>query len=63
MIRIILRLIFCFILVSNLLIMILSFLMNENIYKKYGKQILKGLATFVLFVLALYVTLGLIGIS
>lgn len=63
MIRIILRLIFCFILVANLLIMILSFLMNENIYKKYGKQILKGLATFILFVLALYTTLALIGIS
>lgn len=63
MIRIILRLLFCFVLVANLLIMIFSYLIGENIYKKYGKQILKGIGLFIIFVLALYTTLALIGIS
>lgn len=63
MYRIILRLLFSFILVSNLIIMVMSFLLNENIYKKYGLRILKGVGVFILMVIAFYTTLALIGIS
>jgi len=63
MIRIILRLLLSFILVSNLIIMVMSFLLNENIYKKYGLRILKGVGVFILMVIAFYTTLALIGIS
>ena len=63
MVRIILRLLLSFILVCNLLIVLLSVLMNVNIYKKYGKQILKGFVVFILMVVAFYTTLALIGIS
>lgn len=60
---IILRILLFLILVINLLIMICSVLINENIYKKYGMQILKGIGAFILIVLALYTTLILIGVS
>lgn len=60
---IILRFLLFLILVINLLIIICSFLINENVYKKYGKQILKGVGAFILIVLAFYTTLVLIGIS
>lgn len=63
MYRIILRLLFSFILVSNLIIMVMSFLLNENIYKKYGLRILKGVGVFILMIIAFYTTLALIGIS
>lgn len=41
----------------------MSFLLNENIYKKYGIKILKGVGVFILMVIAFYTTLALIGIS
>jgi len=61
--RIILRLIICFCLVINLLIVLFSFLLNKNIYREYGKQILKGIVAFILMVFAMYATLALIGLS
>lgn len=61
--RIILRLLIVFTLILNIFIMIFSFLLNENIYKKYGKQILKGVALFIFFVLVLYATFAIIGFT
>ena len=63
MVRIILRLVICFCLVINLLIVLFSFLLNKNIYREYGKQILKGIVAFILMVFAMYATLALIGLS
>ena len=63
MARIILRLVICFCLVINLLIVLFSFLLNKNIYREYGKQILKGIVAFILMVFAMYATLALIGLS
>lgn len=60
---IILRFLLFLILVINLLIIICSVLINENVYKKYGMQILKSVGAFILIVLAFYTTLVLIGIS
>ena len=61
--RIILRLLIVFTLILNIFIMIFSFLLNENTYKKYGKQILKGIALFIFFVLVLYTTFAIIGFT
>ena len=63
MARIILRLLIVFTLMINLFIMIFSFLLNENIYKKYGVQILKGIGIFILFVFVLYTTFAIIGLT
>lgn len=63
MARIILRLLIVFTLMINLFIMIFSFLLNENIYKKYGIQILKGIGIFILFVFVLYTTFAIIGLT
>ena len=63
MARIILRFLGVLILLSNLVIIILSYVTNTNIYKKYGTQILKVTGIFILVVIAFYVALGLAGIS
>ena len=62
MFLIVLRLFICVAIVINLLIVILSILLNKNIYKEYGKQILKGICRFILIVLAMYMTFALIGL-
>lgn len=63
MARIVLRLLLALFLVANLVIMILSYLMNVNIYEKYGVQILKFTGLFILVVIAFYIALAVIGIS
>ena len=63
MIRIILRLLIVFTLILNVFIMIFSYLLGENIYKKYGKRILKGIGIFIFFVFVLYATFAIIGFS
>ncbi len=63
MARIVLRLLFVFVLVINLIIIILSYLSGVNIYQKYGKLILSVIGILVLMIIAFYVALGLIGIS
>lgn len=63
MAKIVLRLLGVLILVINLVIIILSYTTNVNIYEKYGVQIMKYTGIFILVVVALYIALGLIGIS
>ena len=63
MVRIILCILAVTILLINLIILILSYLTNVNIYKEYGGLILKIVGIFVLFIIAFYVALGLLGIS
>lgn len=47
----------------NLLIIITSGLLGENIYKKYGKQILKVFCQFLLLLVAIYVAMAISGLS
>ena len=63
MARIILRLLLAFVLLVNLVIIIISYITNVNVYKEYGMQILKVAGVFVLLIIAFYVALGLLGIS
>lgn len=63
MAKIVLRYLGVLILVVNLVIIILSYVTNVNIYEKYGTQILKFFGLFVLLVLAFYIALAIIGVS
>ena len=59
----VLMLLFAFILFVNLCIMAASALTGEDLYKKYGKQMLLVFSGFVLAVAALYIALALIGLE
>ena len=61
--KIVLRYLGVLILVVNLVIIILSYITNVNIYEKYGTQILKFFGLFVLLVLAFYIALAILGVS
>lgn len=47
----------------NLLIIIISGLLGENIYQKYGNQILKVFCQFLLLLIAIYVAMLMSGLS
>ena len=47
----------------NLCIMTLSYIMGQNLYQKYGKQMLIISGSFIFIVAAMYVTLALIGLK
>lgn len=51
-----------FLVISNLIIYFTGSIMNVNLYKKYGKQILNCFWKFLLFVLAVYITFAIGGI-
>ena len=59
----ILMLLLALIIVVNLCIMTGSAVTGENLYQKYGKQILYVTGTFIFFVAALYIALALIGLK
>ena len=61
-IRVLLLLLSLIILV-NLCIIALSGIIGENLYRKYGKQMLIAFAAFVFGVAILYVALALIGLK
>jgi len=59
----ILMLLLALIIVVNLCIMTGSAVTGENLYQKYGKQILYVSGAFIFFVAALYIALALIGLK
>ena len=59
----VLMLLLALIILVNLCIITAGALMGENLYKKYGKQMLYVFGGFVFIVSALYVTLALIGLE
>jgi Na+/melibiose symporter-like transporter len=59
----VLMLLFAFILFVNLCIITISTITNENLYKKYGKQLIYIFGAFVLMVAALYLAVALIGLK
>lgn len=58
----VLLLLLSFIILVNLCIITLCYILGENLYQKYGKQILILFGVFVFLVAALYVALALIGL-
>ena len=63
MITRILLLFLSLIVLVNLCILTCCYLTGENLYQKYGKQMLIVFGVFVLLVAALYVALALIGLK
>ena len=59
----ILLLFLALIVLVNICIITLSYIFQENLYKKYGKQILIGFCSFVFMVAVLYVTIALLGLK
>ena len=59
----VLMLLLALIIVVNLCIMTGSAVTGENLYQKYGKQILYVSGAFIFFVAALYIALALIGLK
>lgn len=59
----ILFLLFSFLVFANLCIVTICYITGENLYAKYGKQMLIVFGSFVLLVVALYVALAFIGLN
>lgn len=59
----VLLLLLSFVILVNLCIISLGYVRGENLYQKYGKQILIGFAIFVLFIAAVYTAVALIGLK
>ncbi len=62
----VIRVLFLFlslIVLVNLCVITLCYITGENLYKKYGKQMLITFGAFVFVVAALYVTLALIALN
>ena len=59
----VLLLLLSLIILVNLCIITLCYILRENLYQKYGKQILFLFGIFVFLVAALYVALALIGLK
>ncbi len=58
----ILFLLLAFVIFTNLIIMLLSFIFNKNLYKTHGKLIANSYGIFALIILALYVILSVLSI-
>lgn len=59
----VLMLLLALIVIVHLCIITASAVIGENLYKKYGKQMLYIFGAFVFFVTALYIALALIGLK
>lgn len=59
----VLLLLLSFVILVNLCIISLGYLKGENLYKKYGKQMIIGVAIFVLVIAAVYTAVALIGLK
>ena len=59
----ILMLLLSLVILVNLCILTCCYITGQNLYKKYGKQILITSCVFVLLVAAMYITVALIGLK
>ena len=46
----------------NIVILLVSFICNVNLYRTHGKAILNGFGIFILLIVAIYITLALLGL-
>ncbi len=54
---------FTLFLLSNIVITLISVICGVNLYKKHGSAILKGYGIFILFIVAVYVVMALLGLN
>lgn len=58
----VLMLLLALVIVANIIIILVSFICNVNLYKTHGKQILNGFGIFILLIVAIYITLAILGL-
>ena len=58
-----LRVLILITLIVNMILVLTGCILNVNIYKKYGKEILKWFVHFAFLVLAVYVAMIIIGLN
>lgn len=58
----ILLLLLSIIICTNIVIIIVSLLFNENLYKKHGRVIINAFGGLILFVIAFMITAAVIGV-
>jgi len=59
----ILFILFALLLLSNIVIVLVSFIFGVNLYKEHGNAILKGYGIFILLFVITYIILALLGLS
>lgn len=59
----VLMLLLSMLILVNLFIITIGLIVGENLYKKYGKQMLIAFGVFVFIVAALYVAVALVGLK
>lgn len=50
------------VIITNIIIIVCSFIFNVNLYEKHGKAILNGFGILAIFIVAIYVTLAILGL-
>ena len=48
---------------SNIIIILVSFIFGENLYKKHGKAIMNGFGLLILLVVVGYITASIVGLK
>lgn len=58
----VLLLLIALVIVTNIIIIICSYLFNVNLYQKHGKAILNGFGILAIFIVAVYIVLAILGL-
>lgn len=59
----VLLLLLAIIVIINLVMLLVGFICNINIYEKYGKQIASGFGVFILLIVICYVVMSFLGLE
>lgn len=59
----VLLLLLAIIVIINLVMLLVGFICNVNIYEKYGKQIASGFGVFILLIVICYVVMSFLGLE
>lgn len=50
------------VIVTNIIIIVCSYIFNVNLYQKHGKAILSGFGILAVFIVAVYIVLAVLGL-
>jgi len=58
----VLFLLLALVIITNIVIIVCSYIFNVNLYEKHGKAILSGFGILAILIVAVYVTLAVLGL-
>lgn len=58
----VLLLLLALVIVTNIIIIVCSYLFNVNLYQKHGKTILSGFGILAIFIVVIYIVLAILGL-